>query len=155
MCDATVDDFYFFLQAQVRELLHGSQQVQSGLITESTKLVFRSRSAKFVILLQMSREMWEFAQDGHIYFEKAVSGFLQALTDRWKSIGVAHSLSVLFFARVYLPAHASSFVGPISSSPSTANVPPAVSYSPFSTEKLSSHRDRRPHTGFDERSGRA
>ncbi len=65
------------IQAQVRELLHAGQMVASGVITESTKLVFRSRSARFVVLLQMSREMWEFAQDGHLYFEKAVSGFLQ------------------------------------------------------------------------------
>lgn len=44
----------------------------SGLITERTKFIFRSRSAKIYFLFQMSCEMWQFCDDGLLYFEKAV-----------------------------------------------------------------------------------
>jgi len=56
----------------VKELISGGLAVYSGIITEKTKLVFRSRSAEFIIFLQMSKEMWEFTNDGQLYFEKAV-----------------------------------------------------------------------------------
>lgn len=46
--------------------------MSSGLITENTKFIFRSRSANIFLFFQMSREMWEFADDGELYFEKAV-----------------------------------------------------------------------------------
>ena len=45
-------------------------------------LSFRSRCASFVLLIQMSDEMWGFAPDGELYHEKAVT-FLRALFQRW------------------------------------------------------------------------
>lgn len=51
-------------------MLSRGQKVYSGLITENTKIVFRSRSAKYFLFVQMSREMWDFADDGDLYFEK-------------------------------------------------------------------------------------
>jgi hypothetical protein len=50
--------------------------VASGCITENTKFIFRSRSAKMILFFQMSKEMWDFADDGDLYFEKAVSFLL-------------------------------------------------------------------------------
>ena len=44
-------------------------------------LSFRSRCASFVLLIQMSDEMWGFAPDGELYHEKAVT-FLRALFQR-------------------------------------------------------------------------
>jgi len=46
--------------------------VQSGYVTPTTKFVFRSRSAKFHLLIQMSKEMWEFGSDGQLYSEKVI-----------------------------------------------------------------------------------
>jgi hypothetical protein len=50
------------------------QEVECGVVTDSTKTVFRSESAKFHVFLQMSREMWEFDEDGEVHFEKALHG---------------------------------------------------------------------------------
>eukprot|EP01133_Synstelium_polycarpum_P007289 gene7289-8471_t len=77
------------VRAQVEEMVCNAQKVSSGLIDESTKFVFRSRSAKFILLIQMSKEMWDFADDGDLYFEKAVNGFLKSLFSRWKSLSIS------------------------------------------------------------------
>ncbi len=57
----------------MKDMVANGRSVASGLITEKSKFIFRSRSAKFFLYLQMSKEMWEFAEDGELYFEKAVS----------------------------------------------------------------------------------
>ena len=57
----------------MKELVSNGNPVSSGLITEKTKFIFRSSSARIVLMIQMSREMWEFADDGDLNFERAVS----------------------------------------------------------------------------------
>eukprot|EP01133_Synstelium_polycarpum_P009168 gene9168-10759_t len=89
------------VRAQVEEMVCNGQKVSSGLIDESTKFVFRSRSAKFILLIQMSKEMWDFADDGDLYFEKAVNGFLKSLFYRWKSLSVNHTITIILFSRTF------------------------------------------------------
>ncbi|EEC13149.1 dep domain-containing protein 5, depd5, putative [Ixodes scapularis] len=60
---------------------HG-EQVASGVITEDTKIVYRSASSMVYLFLQMSSEMWDFDINGDLYFEKAVNGFLCDLIAR-------------------------------------------------------------------------
>ena len=57
---------------QVRELSREgvSGRGTSGIVTSSTKLTFRSRSSHIVLLVQMSREMWQFDNNGEMAFEK-------------------------------------------------------------------------------------
>jgi hypothetical protein len=43
--------------------------------------------------------MWEYDQNGDLYFEKFLYKFVEPLLDRWKALQVSHSLSVVFFAR--------------------------------------------------------
>ncbi len=43
-----------------------------GVVTKDTKFAFRSRSAHFTIVVLMSREMWDFALDGELYYEKVI-----------------------------------------------------------------------------------
>ena len=74
----------------------------SGIIQESTKFIFRSETAKFIIFVQMSQEMWEFDElDGELYFEKVVNGFLPQLFSKWKEVPCTHVLSIVLFARVH------------------------------------------------------
>eukprot|EP01133_Synstelium_polycarpum_P004114 gene4114-4804_t len=89
------------VRAQVKEMVCNGQQVQSGLIDDSTKFVFRSRSAKFIVLIQMSKEMWDFADDGDLYFEKATNGFLKSLFQRWKSLSANHTITIILFSRTF------------------------------------------------------
>ncbi len=51
-----------------------TEKVRSGIVTKDTKIIFRSESAKYFLFLQMSQEMWEFDEDGDLYYEKAVHG---------------------------------------------------------------------------------
>jgi hypothetical protein len=50
------------IQAQIQELRKDYDTKRSGIISERTKLVFRSRSARIIWLVQISAEMWEFDQ---------------------------------------------------------------------------------------------
>jgi hypothetical protein len=49
--------------------------VKCGVVHTDTKLIFRSRSARVFWLIQVSEEMWEFADDGLLYYEKAVNTY--------------------------------------------------------------------------------
>eukprot|EP01132_Coremiostelium_polycephalum_P009876 gene9876-12114_t len=89
------------VRAQVEEIVSNGVKVSSGLIDESTKFVFRSRSAKFVLFIQMSKEMWNYSPDGELYFEKAVNGFLKSLFHRWKSLSVNHTITIILFSRTF------------------------------------------------------
>jgi len=66
----------------------------------STKIIFRSESAKFFIFLQLSKEMWEFADDSELLIEKAVQGFLPDLFAKWKENGANHVVTIVLFTRV-------------------------------------------------------
>lgn len=89
------------IKVTVKRLFVNNEQVASGYITKSTRMVFRSASAKFFLFIQMSKEMWEFDEDGELYFEKAVNNFLPHLFNRWKEEGANHVVSIVLFTRVY------------------------------------------------------
>jgi len=79
-------------------------RVSSGLVTADTKFTFRSRSARLLFLIQLSEEMWEYADDGEVYFEKVI-GFLRLLLAQWKQTHVSHSLSLILFSRTHAQPH--------------------------------------------------
>ncbi len=56
------------MQAQILQLRNKSSSTTSGIITEKTKFVFRSRSSRIIWLVQISAEMWEFDQVCVVYF---------------------------------------------------------------------------------------
>ena len=106
-------------QAYAREIRHGDHQAGSGIVTDKTTITFRSRSARFIWLVQISSEMYDYAspyqqedqQENRcdIYFDKLIS-FLRKLFGKWKEVEVTHSLTVVFFSRTFVgtPAHAAS-----------------------------------------------
>lgn len=57
--------------------------------------------ATYRLLVQMSREMWQFADDGQLFFERACDRFLKALFDKWSAVGVNHTVTVIFFCRTF------------------------------------------------------
>ena len=70
----------------------------------------------------MSKEMWEFAEDGEMFLEKwfivfrnlsntrsSVFGFLPDLFARWKNGGCNHVVSIVLFAR-YIIQHQSTLI---------------------------------------------
>ena len=85
----------------------GPVRCSSGLVLASTRLTFRSRSARLLFLVQLSAEMWEYADDGEVRFEKVV-GFLRLLLGRWRDTHVSHALSIVLFSRTHADADADS-----------------------------------------------
>ena len=50
---------------------------QSGVVMEETRFVFRSASCRLFLLVQMSKEMWDFANDGELHYEKFLNRFMK------------------------------------------------------------------------------
>ncbi|SPO24788.1 probable Vacuolar membrane-associated protein IML1 [Ustilago trichophora] len=102
------------VRATIGRIFIKEKKVTSGYVSASTKAIFRSESAKYNLFIQLSREMWEFDEDGEIYYEKALQGFIPELLRRWKSVPTNHILTVILFARVhYDEAELHMLEGPI------------------------------------------
>lgn len=90
------------IKAQVTAVYVDGRKVHSAFCSRNTKPIFRSESARYVLFIQMAREMWDFDSDGsgEIMFNKVVNGFLPALFKKWAALKVKHLVSIVLFARV-------------------------------------------------------
>ncbi|CAG8954787.1 hypothetical protein HYFRA_00004712 [Hymenoscyphus fraxineus] len=90
------------IKAQVTAIYIAGRKVQSAFYSANTKPIFRSESARYVIFIQMSREMWDFDSEGsgEIMFNKVVNGFLPALFKKWALLKAKHLVSIVMFTRV-------------------------------------------------------
>ncbi|KAF2630923.1 hypothetical protein BU25DRAFT_488394 [Macroventuria anomochaeta] len=90
------------IKATVKQIYIDGQSVHSGYFSPTTKPIFRSESARFVLFIQMSREMWDFDAEGagEIMFNKVVSGFLPDLFKRWLRINAKHVVTIILFTRM-------------------------------------------------------
>ncbi|XP_032791433.2 GATOR complex protein Iml1 [Daphnia magna] len=92
------------VRCQVHEMWGQGERVACGVITEDTKIVFRSSTSQVYLFLQMSSEMWDFDIYGDLYFEKAVNGFLSELFAKWKRHGSNHEVTIVLFSRIFYEA---------------------------------------------------
>ncbi|TVY47365.1 Vacuolar membrane-associated protein [Lachnellula occidentalis] len=90
------------IKAQVASIYVDGRKMQSAFFSTSTRPVFRSESARYVLFIQMSREMWDFDSEGsgEIMFSKVVNGFLPSLFKKWASLRAKHLVSIVLFTRV-------------------------------------------------------
>lgn len=90
------------IKAQVTGVYLDGSKVQSAFFSTTTKPIFRSESARYVLFIQMSREMWDFDSEGsgEIMFNKVINGFLPALFKKWQSLKAKHLVSIVLFTRV-------------------------------------------------------
>jgi hypothetical protein len=95
---------FSFIFLLVYELWSGGERVACGVITEDTKVVFRSSTSMVYLFIQMSSEMWDFDIHGDLYFEKAVNGFLTELFAKWKKQGSNHEVTIVLFSRTFYSA---------------------------------------------------
>ncbi|XP_026277578.1 GATOR complex protein Iml1 isoform X3 [Frankliniella occidentalis] len=93
-----------YIRCQVYEMWSSGVRVACGVITENTKIVFRSSTSMVYLFLQMSSEMWDFDIHGDLYFEKAVNGFLADLFQKWKKHGSNHEVTIVLFSRTFYKA---------------------------------------------------
>ena len=102
------------IRTNTKVIRHGDHIIRSGIISEDTKLTFRSRSARIIWLVQMSSEMWDFSSpykavgnqkkqepSCETYFNKFIS-FARKLFEKWKKLEVTHNLTVVFFSRTFI-----------------------------------------------------
>ncbi|XP_041977635.1 GATOR complex protein Iml1 isoform X2 [Aricia agestis] len=92
------------IRCQVYEMWSQGDRVACGVITEDTKIVFRSSTSMVYLFIQMSSEMWDFDIHGDLYFEKAVNGFLADLFTKWKKNGSNHEVTIVLFSRTFYKA---------------------------------------------------
>ena len=90
------------IKGVVKNIYLRSKSVRSAYFSPSTKPVFRSESARYVLFIQMSKEMWDFDVEGsgEIMFNKVINGFLPDLFKRWVKINARHLVSIVLFTRL-------------------------------------------------------
>ncbi|KAI9757179.1 MAG: hypothetical protein M4579_003569 [Chaenotheca gracillima] len=90
------------IKAQIKHVYLRGEKVSSAYFNSNTKPIFRSESARYVLFIQMSKEMWDFDTDGsgEIIFNKVISGFLPELFRRWKALKARHLVSIILFTRM-------------------------------------------------------
>ena len=94
--------FMSTIKANVKAIYYQGKKIQSAFFGKDTKPIFRSESARYVLFIQMSKEMWDFDTDGtgEIMFHKVINGFLPELFRRWQDLGARHLLSIILFTRM-------------------------------------------------------
>lgn len=97
-CDSSI-------RCQIYEMWAKGTRVACGVISENTKIVFRSSTSNLYLLIQMSSEMWDFDIHGDLYFEKAINGFLADLFNKWKKLGSNHDVTIVLFSRTFYEAN--------------------------------------------------
>lgn len=86
--------------AIARTIYIGGKEADSALVRHPmTKPIFRSGSARFTLLIQVSQEMLERWIDGHIMYESMIEGYLTTLFERWEASKMRHHFSVILFGR--------------------------------------------------------
>ena len=65
---------HFNIHSKISDLWWKGKEVQHGIVTEDTRVVFRSSSSQAFIYIQVSLEMVQMDPQGDIYFEKCVKG---------------------------------------------------------------------------------
>ncbi|MCJ1328616.1 vacuolar membrane-associated protein iml1 [Thelotrema lepadinum] len=90
------------IRVQIKSIYRQGRKVYSAFFGTGTKPVFRSESARYVLFIQMSKEMWEFEPEGtgEIMFNKVIGGFLPQLFAKWQDAGARHLLTIVLFTRM-------------------------------------------------------
>lgn len=84
----------------VENIYLAGHEVDSAFIQHpQTKLIFRSGSARYTILVQVSKEMLESWHNGDLMYERLTTGFLPDLFRRWDKQKVRHQVTVVLFGR--------------------------------------------------------
>src|SRR5579859_1252369 len=78
-----------------------SRSATSAWVSDRTRPIFRSESSRFLLMVQMAAELWEFEEDGELMYHKCVDGYLPQLFNKWRATGARHLVTIVLFARVY------------------------------------------------------
>ncbi|EMC91679.1 hypothetical protein BAUCODRAFT_27950 [Baudoinia panamericana UAMH 10762] len=89
---------------EIRAVYISGSEVESALVVQAkTRPIFRSGSARYTILVQISLEMLQYWRDGDLMHERLISGYLTELFRRWNEQKVRHHVTIVLFGREVLP----------------------------------------------------
>ncbi|KAM5450055.1 vacuolar membrane-associated protein iml1 [Microsporum canis] len=111
------------VKATVKSIFQDGRKVMAGYFTPRTIPIFRSESARYVLFIQMSKEMWDFntEETGDILFSRVIDGLLPELFKRWASIDAHHLITIVLFTRVQYNHSSSNEFKPIILNSSSLN----------------------------------
>ncbi|PGH05564.1 hypothetical protein GX51_02903 [Blastomyces parvus] len=90
------------IKATVKSIYIDGKKGPSGYFAPKTIPIFRSESARYVLFIQMSKEMWDFDSEGtgDILFSRVINSLLPELFKRWAGIDAHHLVTIVLFTRV-------------------------------------------------------
>lgn len=96
------------IKAMVKAIYVHGRPASSAYFCATTVPVFRSESARYVLFIQMSREMWDFDSEGagDILFGRVIEGLLPELFKKWVELEARHLVSIVLFGRLEYEHHA-------------------------------------------------
>ncbi|KAK9390519.1 hypothetical protein V1515DRAFT_590638 [Lipomyces mesembrius] len=101
-------EFVKTLKLNINTIHKNGRQVKTSCVGPDTKAVFRSQSVRYLIFLQMSKEMWFFDETGESYFHKVINSYLPELFRQWREADAHHLISIVMFTSIDLSSSASS-----------------------------------------------
>lgn len=90
------------IRVNVQRMYKNGHKVFSGLVGKNTKFVFRSHSARLIVFIQTSSEMWHFEESGEQMFHKLVNSLFPKSFHRWKELGTHHLITIILFSSIDL-----------------------------------------------------
>jgi hypothetical protein len=134
------------LKATVKNIFIREKKCLSGYFSPRTIPIFRSESAKYVLFIQMSQEMWAFDSEGtgDILFSRVINGFLPELFKRWANSDAKHLVTIVLFTRVEYdmsnqPTHSKLSAGNFNSRTGPNKVPTRDFYRVVVNDMASGH----------------
>lgn len=99
--------FLGIVKAVVKNIHVQGRRVNAAYFAPTTVPIFRSEAARYVLFIQMSREMWDFDSEGNgeILFNRVINGFLPDLFRRWSSLEFRHLVTIVMFGRLQYSPH--------------------------------------------------
>ncbi|QVM07707.1 vacuolar membrane-associated protein iml1 [Coccidioides posadasii str. Silveira] len=90
------------IKATVKSVYINGNKTLSAYFSPNTIPIFRSESARFVLFIQMSKEMWDFDSEGtgDILFSRVINSLMPELFKRWANIDAHHLVTIVLFTRV-------------------------------------------------------
>lgn len=90
------------IRLNVEKIYKNGKKYFSSYTGKDTKIVFRSDSARLIVFIQISSEMWHFEESGQQMFHKLVNSFFPKAFQKWKDLGTHHLITIIFFSSVDL-----------------------------------------------------
>ena len=88
-------------RVEVSALFKGNASVLTGVITKKTIINFKSKSARLVWMIEITKDMYEYTGSGLLYIEKTCR-FLRTAFERQMIRGTTHEITIVFFMRLLL-----------------------------------------------------